>query len=315
MCFSRPSPMDTELNVHVRTQIQILLHLMKLSLPPASQLPSSPKKSSPSKRKVGAAPPERAAPSTEDRLESLMDRLSRWQLMSNIDSTTPKGPSSVGTDDRDWTQRFCEDVVEPSYAPPPSHLHSSSQTTRFASQQREMCTLLRSKVFPHVVFSDDEFDLERTATPSDAPSRKRSKAPSRLGSIVAEGRALSRARSLSAALDEEERSLRRSASLSASANAGKRALVREVSMSRSLRAPTPKGEPAMKANAPAVLLEKSRAAKGGGGGVTLVEGTPVKREKSRTDLPTRRSSGQGDAFGASMSGLLVESTPTKTKGR
>jgi hypothetical protein len=85
-------------------------------------------------------------------------------------------------------------------------------------------------------------------------------------------------------------------------------------MSRSLRAPTPKGEPAMKANAPAAAMEKSRAAKGGGG-VTLVEGTPVKREKSRTDLPTRRSSGQGDAFGASMSGLLVESTPTKAKGR
>jgi hypothetical protein len=195
MCLSRLPRLDTELNVRVRTQIQILLHLMKLSLPPPSQLPSSPKKNSPSKRKAGAAPPERAAPSTEDRLESLMDRLSRWQLMSNIDSTTPKGPSSAGIDDRDWTQRFCEDVVEPSYAPPSSSLHSrSSRTTSFVSQQREMCTLLRSKVFPHAVFSDDEFDLERSATQSDAPSRKRSKAPSRLGSLVAEGSA-ARARS------------------------------------------------------------------------------------------------------------------------
>jgi hypothetical protein len=32
----------------------------------------------------------------------------------------------------------------------------------------------------------------------------------------------------------------------------------------------------------------------------------MKREKSRSDLPTGRFSGQGDAFGASMSGCLVE---------
>jgi hypothetical protein len=111
-----------------------------------------------------------------------------------------------------------------------------------------MCALLRSKAFPHAVFSDDEFDLERPATPSNALGRKHSKAPSRLGSLVAEGRGISCAHSLSAALDEEKRNLRRSASLSA--NAGKRALVREVSMSRPLRAPMPKGEPAMKSNAP-----------------------------------------------------------------
>jgi hypothetical protein len=111
-----------------------------------------------------------------------------------------------------------------------------------------MCVLLRSKVFPHSVFSDDEFDLERPSTASDAPGWKRSKAPSRLGSLLAESRAIGCAHSLSAALDEEERSLRRSASLGA--NAGKRALVREVSMSRPLRPTTPKGELAMKANAP-----------------------------------------------------------------
>jgi hypothetical protein len=109
-----------------------------------------------------------------------------------------------------------------------------------------MCALLYKKAFRHAVFSDDEFDLERPATPSNALGRKHSKVPSCLGSIAAEGRTLSRARSLSAALDEGERSLR----WSVSASAGKRALVRKVSMSRSLRAPTPKGELAMKANAP-----------------------------------------------------------------
>jgi hypothetical protein len=142
-----------------------------------------------------------------------------------------------------------------------------------------MCALLCKNIFPHTFFSDDEFDLERPATPSDAPGRKRSKAILRLASLVVEGRALSCARSLSAALDEEGRSLRRSASLSVSANVGQRALVREVSMTWSLRAPTPKGDPAMKSNAPAAAVEKLRVAKGGG--VTLVEGTPVKREKSR----------------------------------
>jgi hypothetical protein len=63
-----------------------------------------------------------------------MDRLSRWQLMFTIDTTTPYGPTSVRTDDQDWTQRFSEDVVEPSYASLPSHLHRrSSRTTSIAS--------------------------------------------------------------------------------------------------------------------------------------------------------------------------------------
>jgi hypothetical protein len=113
-----------------------------------------------------------------------------------------------------------------------------------------MCALLCKNIFPHTFFSNSECDLERPATLSDAPGRKRSKAILRLASLVAEGRALICARSLSAALDEEGRSLRRSASLSVSANVGQRALVREVGMSCSLRAPTPKGEPAMKAKAP-----------------------------------------------------------------
>jgi hypothetical protein len=52
---------------------------------------------------AGASPPKRAAPSTEDRPESLMDQLSRWQLLSTIDTSTLKGLSSSGTDDRDWT--------------------------------------------------------------------------------------------------------------------------------------------------------------------------------------------------------------------
>jgi hypothetical protein len=67
-------------------------------------------------------------------------------------------------------------------------------------------------------------------------------------------------------------------------------------------------------NAPAAVMNNSRAAKSGGG-VIIVKGTPVNREKGRTDLLTRRFSGQGVAFEASMSGFLIESTPTKAKGR
>jgi hypothetical protein len=113
-----------------------------------------------------------------------------------------------------------------------------------------MSALLRSKAFLHAAFYDDEFNLERPTTPSDAPARKRLKAIFRPASLVAEDRALSRARSLSAALDEEGRSLRRPASLSVSANVGQRALVREVSTFRSLFTPALKGELAMKFNAP-----------------------------------------------------------------
>jgi hypothetical protein len=60
-------------------------------------------------------------------------------------------------------------------------------------------------------------------------------------------------------------------------------------------------------------VKKLGAAKGGG--VTLVEGTPEKQEKSRADQPTRRSPGQGDFLGALMSLLLVESTPIKAQER
>jgi hypothetical protein len=92
------SPLDTELNVLVRTQIQILPHLKNLSLSPPSQLPLLPNRA----RQANAWPaPRRQSPPT--RLESLKDRLSRWQLMFIIDGTTPKSSSSAGTDYGDST--------------------------------------------------------------------------------------------------------------------------------------------------------------------------------------------------------------------
>jgi hypothetical protein len=46
-----------------------------------------------------------------------------------------------------------------------------------------MCTRLRSEVFLHALFSVEEFDFERPAAPSDAPGRKRLKAPSVLSRL------------------------------------------------------------------------------------------------------------------------------------
>jgi hypothetical protein len=96
-------------------------------------------------------------------------------------------------------------------------------------------------------------------------------------------------------------------------------LSREVSMSRSFRAPTPvapppKSQPPSKPPQPQIL-EKPRTSKDG---VMLVESTPVKTHKNRADLPRRdRDSAPNgeDSFGPPMVGLLVASTPTKTKVR
>ena len=88
--------------------IQILLNLLKLSLPgikPAT--PKSPEKPRKKRKKVDNEPP----PETDaERLESYMDKLSMWQLTSSLDDFV------AGIDkakEKNWTQKFCEDVVEP----------------------------------------------------------------------------------------------------------------------------------------------------------------------------------------------------------
>jgi len=88
----------------------------------------SPKRRKKSKKKEKGPPPE----SAEERLESFMDKLSMWQLTTTIDawasgvSSNGGGSGSNGAatsgpsaklknpkEERDWTQIFCEDVVEP----------------------------------------------------------------------------------------------------------------------------------------------------------------------------------------------------------
>jgi hypothetical protein len=52
------------------------------------------------------------APSTQDRLESFMDKLSMWQLVHGLESKSQTNTDGKKSD-RDWMQIFCEDLVEP----------------------------------------------------------------------------------------------------------------------------------------------------------------------------------------------------------
>ncbi|KAL1664995.1 hypothetical protein GGF50DRAFT_53638 [Schizophyllum commune] len=133
-------------------QIQILLYLLKLSLPPSptADLIASPAKkhaaamqqdvllsprkrrrSSPRKRRRKSPEPAPLAP--EVYLEAFMDKLSMWQLVRGLEDdrrsevqSMPAGLRAKASkggvagngkarqdDERDWMQVFCEDVVEP----------------------------------------------------------------------------------------------------------------------------------------------------------------------------------------------------------
>lgn len=56
-------------------------------------------------------------PSDEDRLETLMDKLSMWQLMSGLErsSTDLKFDTKTANDERDWMQTFFEELIELQY--------------------------------------------------------------------------------------------------------------------------------------------------------------------------------------------------------
>jgi hypothetical protein len=104
-----------------RIQIQIMLHLLKISLPGPCPSDPEPATSSPSKKRRHQKRELRMpVPTTEERLESFMDKLSTWQLLGSLDAIVPdrstlrtsNGPLK---EDRDWMQVFCEDLVEIQY--------------------------------------------------------------------------------------------------------------------------------------------------------------------------------------------------------
>jgi hypothetical protein len=100
-----------------RVKIQILLHLLKLSLPghcpPIPVRPVPVPLRVPQRRRVqqSSDEDEDTTPRSilEDRLEGLMDRLVLWQMAFPDAEADADGTKPV----RDWTQTFCDDVVQP----------------------------------------------------------------------------------------------------------------------------------------------------------------------------------------------------------
>ncbi|KAF4569907.1 hypothetical protein EYR40_008887 [Pleurotus pulmonarius] len=238
-----------------RVLVQILLYMLKLSLPVQPQLETSPRKR---KRKGRTDEPANSL-TPEDILESFMDKLSAWQHVQNLE------PVASTKDDLDWMQTFCQHVLEP----------------QFKSTLPELCELFRSKVFQTSVFSDGT--SSRSSSPDrDVEATEPSRAGSRAGSIMPEGdeqgrtssnRALSRARSrsLSVSLAQEEKARAASAGF-----VKKRVLNREISMSRAFK-PKPKEtakpvEPTKAKSAAPPANKKLTQDRG----VTLVEETPEK---------------------------------------
>ncbi|KAJ4485661.1 hypothetical protein J3R30DRAFT_3441047 [Lentinula aciculospora] len=155
-------------------KIQILLHLLILSLPgPALPPPELPEISSVKRRK---RPRKKAAPITTpaDRLEAFMDKLSMWQLMGDLDSNESIRAIAKTINELDWIQLFCQNIVEPLFKP----------------NLPTFCELLRSKVFPNSPFSDDEdeqqehvYDSQTTHSESSSPEPplKRSRTATSVG--------------------------------------------------------------------------------------------------------------------------------------
>ncbi|KAJ7066807.1 hypothetical protein B0H15DRAFT_759582, partial [Mycena belliarum] len=203
---------------HREVQVQILLYMLKMSLPGP---PPQPEISSPSKkrRKLDDPPP----PSLDDRLEAFMDKLSMWQLVSTLD----EGLLHRNKSDRDWMQTFFEEIVEP----------------RFGTTISAQTALLKSKIYPHSPFSDFSDTEDERATSPDAAATDRARsvsvAPTERGSSVSAASrktlaepARSRSRSLSITLAQErEREQQREGSVGAK----RRVLNREVSMKRAFK--------------------------------------------------------------------------------
>jgi hypothetical protein len=91
--------------------------MYKLSLPGPAPPPAPP--SGKKKRRRVEIEPD---PTTEDYLESFMDKLSTWQLVGTLDrpkshlnAEEQTGKAKSNMDDRDWIQIFVEDVVEREY--------------------------------------------------------------------------------------------------------------------------------------------------------------------------------------------------------
>ncbi|TEB36846.1 hypothetical protein FA13DRAFT_1088137 [Coprinellus micaceus] len=223
-----------------------MLYFLKLSLPAPPQTDKGKRR----RRRSFSA-----EVTTEEYLEQFMDRLSMWQLLEAVQST--RGDK---VEERDWMQSFCEEIVEP----------------EFRNLLPNLCSLLRSKVFPHSPFSDTESDTSTTRASSPAEesqpaSRGISRAPSQAKGFQPDARALARERSRSLSM-----SLAQEREQTTAAPTKKRMGTREISMSRIFKArskPTTAATSGKPEHEPQPSQSQSRAKDVG---VTLVEDTPAK---------------------------------------
>lgn len=180
-------------------------------------------------------------------------------------------------------------------------------TCRFRNLLPDLCSLLRSKVFPHSPFSDNDTDGSTTRASSPAeetqPKPKAvSRAPSQSTSTQSDARALARARSRSLSV-----SLAQEREQSASATTRKRMGTREISMSRIFK---PKQKPTGPSTSDKLEPEPQNSqpqSRFRNLGVTLVEETPVKPRdrtvsfsQTQTMIPPSRS-----LFGRQDSALSI----------
>ncbi|KAG1866203.1 hypothetical protein F4604DRAFT_1779315 [Suillus subluteus] len=192
-------------------------HYCPVEVPPTDSTHFiSPAKPSGSRKKRKERP-NLIIPSSIERLESFMDKLSTWQLVSLM-NTSRTEIMTRHKNERDWMQKFCEDVVEP----------------LFKSKLPEQCALLRSKLFPSSPFSDEPSSPGPSTEKSVSESRSRHSSSTTAAGLQSGGttKAPVRTRSLSVSLAEEKEK-ERAASVGATQDkALQRALTRQISMSR-----------------------------------------------------------------------------------
>ncbi|VDC04331.1 unnamed protein product [Peniophora sp. CBMAI 1063] len=308
-----PDPIARQLEAEQReVQIQILLHMLKLSLqgpctsPPIRPLPLSRTEQRRRRNKPSSVSDTEGTPEEmiEERLEGLMDRLMLWQSSLPVEDEG-KAEDSTGEPFRDWTQSFYDDIVCP----------------EFAHKLPDLCRLFRVKVFRLPQWSEAEEEADdpqtsvsvlkakaappihpffRQASSKSSGSHDPSRAPSR-------SRSRSRSLSVSLAQEAQEEELRR-----VSSHRSKRGLDREWSTSRSLKGNRSQSQTQTQQVGPirtveTVVSDDRRS----DGPLVLVESTPRKPKK-------RARLNEGDdesdrAYGRSA--VLVTSTPVKSRVR
>ncbi|TDL26947.1 hypothetical protein BD410DRAFT_836042 [Rickenella mellea] len=293
------------------TMIQLLLYMLKLSLPGP---PPPAQKSRRSKKRKRAPQNDEQSDTTTEILEQYMDKLSMWQLTASLDILRDGTQAGKPQDDRDWTQKYCEEVVEP----------------LFKTALPPQCSLLRSKLFPTSIFSDDDAQESDSGGRSLKASRSRtaSRGPSPLpdgeqsGSTHPSQQRDQRSRSLSVSLAEDQDAQKKNL-IEPRKN---RAMTREISMSRVFKDREKQQKETEKdlgaVRAPPVRTNSTSMGSNITKGRTLVEDTPMKRPAapSRDFQPTNSRStllfqpNSENPQPASVS-ILVDDTPVKPRNR